>query len=105
MHKNKLPGASTSLTMGIVSLVTSLCCCGPFAAIFSIIGIINANKATRIYNENPSEYEGYENAKTGKILSYIGLAFAVFALIIVIAYFGIIAAIIANGDWERINDI
>lgn len=105
MDQTKLPGASTALTMGIISLVTALCCCGPFGGIFSIIGIVNANKAERIYNENPSGYIGYENAKTGKILSYIGLAFAVIALIIVIVYFGIIAAIIASGDWESINDI
>lgn len=104
MNQSQLPGASTALTMGIISLITSLCCCGPFGAIFSIIGIVNANKAERLYNENPGGYTGYENAKTGKILSYVGLVFAVIALIIIIIYFGIIAAIIATGDWESINE-
>lgn len=105
MNQSKLPGASTALTMGIISLVTSLCCCGPFGGIFSIIGIVNANKAERLYKENPEGYTGLENAKTGKILSYIGLVFAIIALLIFIAYFGIIVAIIATGDWDAIEGL
>lgn len=96
MEQQKLPGASTALTMGIIATVGSLICCGPFAAIFSIIGLVQANKAEKVYLENPEQYSDYGNVKTGRILSYIGLALSIIVLILYIVYFGFIIAIISN---------
>ncbi len=96
MNQETLPGASNALTFGIISIVGSLICCGPFAIIFSIIGLNNAKKAERLYTENPGVYIGYENVKTGKILSYIGLALSLIMLVFLILYFGVIIALIAN---------
>ena len=101
MNQQQLPGASTALTMGIVSIVTSLFCCGPFAAIFSIIGLSHAKSAEKLYQAQPDEYVGYENAKTGKTLSYIGLAIAIIMLILGIIYFGVIMAFIFSGEFEN----
>ena len=103
MTLEKLPGASTALTMGIISIVGSLICCGPFAAIFSIIGLTNAKKAERIHLENPGTYDGYENAKTGRILSYIGLGLSAVMLIFSIIYFGAIIAMVSNGEFDSSN--
>ncbi len=103
MNQQPLPGASTALTMGILSLVLTLFCCGPFGAIFSIIGLSNAKKAKKIHLQNPGEFTGYENAKTGRILSYIGLALALIYLLFIILYFGAIIAIIAAGGLEGIE--
>jgi len=89
-----LPGASNALTFGILSIVLTVLCCGPFGAIFSIIGLNNAKKAERLYELDRTNYIGYENVKTGRILSYIGLALAALYLIFGIIYFGAIAAII-----------
>ncbi len=94
----QLPGAGTALTMGIISIVTSIFCCGPFGAIFSIIGLTNARKAEKIHLEQPGEFTGYENARTGRIVSYIGLAIAIIMLILGILYFGVIIALISSGD-------
>lgn len=44
--------------------------------------------------QSSGEYTGIENANTGKILSYIGLALAGIYLLLDILYFGVIAAII-----------
>ena len=82
--------------MGIISIVGSLICCGPFAIIFSIIGLTSANKAERLYKENPGTYTGYENVKTGRVLSYIGLGLSLIMLIIFIIYFGVIIALISS---------
>ena len=102
MNQQPLPGASTVLTMGIIATVTSLICCGPFAAIFSIIGLSKAKTAERIFNENPELYSDYSNVKTGRILSYIGLAIALIMLVLSILYFGVIFAMIAsNGDFNN----
>ena len=96
MNQESLPGASNALTMGIISIVGSLICCGPFAIIFSIIGITSASKAERLYKENPGTYTGYENVKTGRVLSYIGLGLSLIMLIIFIIYFGVIIALISS---------
>ena len=101
MEQQPLPGASNALTMGIISVVGALVCCGPFAAIFSIIGLNSAKKAQRIYNENPGAYSGYESVKTGKILSYVGLALSLVMLVLLIIYFGVIIALITTGSFDN----
>lgn len=99
MSQQPLPGASTAMTMGIISIIGSILCCGPFAAIFSIIGLSNASKAETAYRQAPDLYSGYENVKSARILSYIGLGISLVMLIIGIIYFGVIIAILSNGDF------
>ncbi len=94
MNQTPLPGSSNALTMGIISIVGSLICCGPFAIIFSIIGLNSAAKAKRLYLENPGIYTGYENANTGRVLSYVGLALSLIMLLFFILYFGVIIAFV-----------
>ena len=101
MEQQPLPGASNTLTMGIISVVGALVCCGPFAAIFSIIGLNSAKKAQRLYDDNPGAYSGYESVKTGKILSYIGLGLSLIMLVLLIIYFGVIIALITSGDFDN----
>ncbi|NDV16089.1 hypothetical protein GO009_08640 [Muricauda sp. TY007] len=98
MNQQPLPGASTVLTMGILSIVLTLFCCGPFGAIFSIIGLVKAKTATQLYQASPESYTDYSNIKTGKILSYIGLALALVYLVLTILYFGFIVAAITTGE-------
>jgi hypothetical protein len=101
MDQQPLPGASNALTMGIISIIGAIACCGPFALIFSIIGLNNAKKAERLYKENPSGYTGYESVKTGRVLSYVGLALSLIMLILFILYFGVILAFIATGEFDN----
>ena len=96
MMQSPLPGASTALTMGIISIIGAFVCCGPFAIIFSIIALSNAKSAKRLHMANPGIYSGYENVKTGRILAYIGLAVALLYLIFIILYFGAIIAFIGT---------
>lgn len=72
MEKQKLPNSTLILVFGIISIVTC-CCYGVLGLIFGIIAMILANKATKLYMENPELYEGYNNVKTGKILAIIGI--------------------------------
>jgi len=103
MNLEKLPGASNALTMGILSIVLTIFCCGPFGAIFSFIGLSSAKSAEKLHMQEPNRYTGYENAKTGRLLSYIGLALAIILLVLTILYFGVIITILSNGDWDAIN--
>lgn len=100
MNREILPNSGNALTFGILSIVLTLFCCGPFGGIFGIIGLSKAKNAERIYQEEPERYSGYENVNTGKILSYIGIALAAILLVLTIIYFGAIAAIIAGAASE-----
>lgn len=100
MNNQQLPGASNTLTFGIISIVAALFCCGPFGAIFSFIGLSNAKKAERAYEADPDLYAGgLDNVKTGKILSYIGIGLSIIMLILGILYFGFIIAIITSENF------
>ena len=94
MSHEPLPGASTAMTMGIISVIGALVCCGPFAAIFSIIGLSNARKAENLYWQTPDRYSGFENIKTARVLNYIGLGLSLVMLVLAILYFGFIVALI-----------
>ena len=101
MSQQPLPGASTVLTMGIISIVGALVCCGPLAAIFSIIGLVKAKTAKQTYLQNPGMYTGYESVTTGRILAYVGLGISLLMLILVIAYFGFIVALLSSsGEFD-----
>ena len=100
MNNQPLPGASNALTFGILSIVLTLFCCGPFGAIFSIIGLNNAKTAERTYEMNPDLYSGYENVKTAKTLSYIGIALSAILLVFSIIYFGLIIAFFNSGNFD-----
>ncbi len=71
----KLPNANTVLILGIVSLV--MCCCMGVGLIPSIIGLVLANKDSKLYQSNPTGYSGYQNLNTGKVLCIIALVIGV----------------------------
>ncbi|MDM9630749.1 CCC motif membrane protein [Robiginitalea aurantiaca] len=98
MTQEPLPGASTAQTMGILCLVGTLLCCGPFGAIFGIIGLNNASKAEALYREEPERYSGYENIRSARILSYIGIGLSLLMLIFYILFGGVILALITTGN-------
>jgi len=86
------------LVFGILSII-GCCCYGIVGLVFGIIAMLMAQKATKIYNENPEMYNGYQNVKTGKILAIIGIALSALVLII-----GIVSLIIFGG-LEGIQEI
>lgn len=91
MENQKLPNATTSLILGILSIISS-CCYGIIGLPLGIIAIVLGNKAIKIDKANPNEYAGRSNANTGKILGIIGVILSVLVIITivgVIAYFGI----------------
>jgi len=89
MEQQKLPNATLILVFGIISIVTC-CCYGVLGLIFGIIAMVLAKKATAVYLENPEQYTGYSNVKTGKILAIIGIILNLLYLIYVIWLFATI---------------
>jgi hypothetical protein len=76
MEKQKLPNSTLILVFGILSIVTC-CCYGVVGLILGIVALVLANKALKIYAENPEEYDGIGNVKTGRILAIIGIVLSV----------------------------
>lgn len=96
MEQQKLPNSTLILVFGIISIVTC-CCYGVLGLIFGIIALILANKALKLYAENPELYEGVKNVKTGRILAIIGIILNVLFMIYIIwaiSFFG----------WETLQD-
>jgi hypothetical protein len=91
MEQQKLPNSTLILVFGIVSIVTC-CCYGILGLIFGIVAIVMAKKATALYLENPEQYTGYSNVKTGKILAIIGIILSFLYLIYVIWIFATIGS-------------
>ncbi|OAD42541.1 CCC motif membrane protein [Polaribacter atrinae] len=82
MEKQNLPNASTSLVLGILSLVTCICY-GVIGLPLGIIALVLANKAIKEYNLNPEEYNSVGNATAGKITGIIGIVLNVTYLLVI----------------------
>ncbi len=96
MEQQKLPNSTLILVFGIVSIVTC-CCYGVLGLIFAIVALVLAAKASKVYNENPDLYTGYNNVKTGRILAIIGI-------ILNILFIAYIAWIYITFGWEAMQD-
>ena len=85
-----LPNATASLVLGIISIVTSVCCY--FIAIIGltlgIIGLVLGSKALKLYQADPGKYtiKSQKNANAGKICSIIGLALSGVLILVVLVY-------------------
>jgi len=90
MEQQKLPNSTLILVFGILSIVTC-CCYGVLGLILGIVAIVLAQKATKVYAENPEQYTGFQNVKTGKILAIVGVILSAITLLFyvwMIATFG-----------------
>ncbi|WP_275316625.1 CCC motif membrane protein [Tenacibaculum bernardetii] len=83
MEKQKLPNATTSLVLGICSIITC-CCYGIIGLPLGIGAFITGQKAIKLNNQNSGEYEGVSNANIGKILGIIGIVFNLFVIAVII---------------------
>jgi len=96
MEQQKLPNATLILVFGILSIVTC-CCYGIVGLILGIVTIVLAKKATQVYTENPEQYSGFQNVKTGKILAIIGIVLSVLYILFCVWA-------ISTFGWETLQD-
>jgi multisubunit Na+/H+ antiporter MnhG subunit len=80
--KEKLPHSQAALILGISSIITACCCYGVVGIILGVIGIMQANKAVAVHNQDPDLYTGINNANTGKTTSVIGIVLGVIVIIV-----------------------
>jgi hypothetical protein len=83
MEKQNLPNATTSLVLGILSVVTCICY-GVLGLPLGIVAVFLGNKAVKLYNKTPETYKSVGNASAGKIAGIIGIILnSIFLLFIV----------------------
>jgi len=78
MEKQKLPNSTAVLVLGILSIL--MCCCSILSIPLGIIGLVLGQGAIKLHNQNPDQYEGISNVKTGKILCIIGIVLTILYL-------------------------
>ncbi len=89
MNQQKLPNATAALILGILSIITCWCY-GIVGLILGGVGLMLANKDTKLYQQNPSLYDNYGNVKAGKILSIIGIVLGLLFLAYMVWLFSVV---------------
>jgi len=82
----KLPNATTTLVLGICSIV-GCCCYGVPGIICGIIALIISAKDEKLLKENPDGYSDAGNHKAGRICAWIGIGIFVATLLITIIFY------------------
>lgn len=82
MEKQKLPNATISLILGILSFIGCCCTSGFGGLVLSGIALFLAKKDEKTYAEDPEIYENYGQVKTAKIVAIVGLVLSAIAVLI-----------------------
>jgi len=73
VRKSRLPYGTAVLVLGISSI--ALCCCYGLPGIMTgTIALILYRRDKKIYDKDRQRYDNFENLKTGKTLSIIGIS-------------------------------
>ena len=84
MEQKKLPNATLSLILGILSFIGCCCTSGFGGLILSGIALFLAKKDEKTYAQEPELYENFNQVKTAKIIAIIGLVLSIITIIIYI---------------------
>jgi hypothetical protein len=82
MEQQKLPNATIALVLGIISFIACCCSMGIGGLLFSGIAYFLVTKDEALYMQNPELYSNFSQVKTAKIIALIGLALAIFSLLL-----------------------
>lgn len=94
MEQQKLPNATISLVLGIISFIACCCSMGIGGIILSGIAFYLTKKDEGMYMQNPELYSNYGQLKTAKIIAIIGLVLGIIALLFSVY------SIMTAGGWD-----
>ncbi|MEM9142101.1 MAG: CCC motif membrane protein, partial [Bacteroidota bacterium] len=95
MEQQKLPNETAILILSIFGIIC--CWCFGLGLIPSIIALVLALKAQKIYRENAEGYSNIGTIKTGKILAIIGIALGLY-------YIGSLIYQISTVGWDALME-
>lgn len=84
MEQKKLPNATISLILGILSFIGCCCTSGFGGLILSGIALFLAKKDEKAYAQEPEIYSNFNQVKTAKLIAIIGLVLSVITIILYI---------------------
>ncbi|SRR5690554_1854562 len=84
MIQKKLPNATLSLILGIISFIACCLTSGFGGLILSGIALVLTNKDIKRYNAAPEEYINYKEVKSARTIAIIGLVLAIVIVLITI---------------------
>ncbi|RXG15427.1 hypothetical protein DSM03_102342 [Leeuwenhoekiella aestuarii] len=99
MEQQKLPNATISLILGIISFIACCFSSGFGGVILSAIALYLANKDKKVAEKNPELYENYGQVKTARIIAIIGLALSIIISIICLIFIIIFGSVEAIQEW------
>lgn len=76
-NQQKLPNATISMVLAILSFIGCCCTSGIGGIILAGIALFLAKKDEKLYAENPDLYSNYSQVNTAKILAIISLIISV----------------------------
>lgn len=81
--KSSLPQSQIVMIMGIISIISILCCPG-IGIILAIIALVLSRQDRQLYRMTPEKYtlESFHQLKAGIILSWITVGFNLFCYLI-----------------------
>nr|WP_321222667.1 CCC motif membrane protein [uncultured Psychroserpens sp.] len=84
MENQKLPNATISMVLAILSFIGCCCTNGIGGLILSGVALFLVKKDEKTYAENPELYSNFQQVKTAKIIAIIGLVLsAIITLVLV----------------------
>lgn len=103
METRKLPNATISLVLGIISFVACCVTSGLGGLVLSGIALFLANKDKKTYLEDPEAYDNYKQVSTARTVAVVGLALAGLSIVMSIIFILQMGGI--EGYMEWINDL
>jgi hypothetical protein len=94
MEKETLPNSTAVLVLGICSIVFG---CVFIGLVLGIIGIALASKPRKLYQQNPTMYNGYGSLNAGFIMSIIGTILSGLGVLYWIIIGGTVMSILSHG--------
>lgn len=91
-YKEQLPNATTTLVLGILSIVTSACY-GVVGLTLGIIALVISKKDLQLIRDYPDKYAGIQSLKAGRTCAIVGVCLAGLVMLLFGLYFAFIASV------------
>lgn len=97
MEKQKLPNATISMVLAILSFVGCCCTSGFGGVILAGIALFLTKKDEKTYASDPELYDNFQLVKTAKII-------AIISLVISIIFVGIYIYLVSTGQYDEMME-
>ena len=101
MEQQKLPNATISLILGIISFIACCFSWGIGGILMSGIALFLTKKDKKLYDENPDQYDNYGQVKTAKIIAIIGLVLGILTLLMIIGMIITFGGLAEMQEWQQ----